>query len=253
MNITYELYRKTNDNTECLICNNKNATGNKRIRVYYDGELVDDEGIHLDSEGNEYFQIKNPYYNDNGGTFANRPKDAVRAIQDGYGDVFVKNECFGTGVSFETVYRYVDREYGSKAREQTLSVFEHAKFEYAIRFGVKGSKEGMRYVDKNHQLISLDASNGDTTTFTFSNENEAHKYKTATLKIAQDNFNKLRESITGSNDVTGLIDWISVSPFSKGGKYDKGHIVNAVFFAMLQEWKDNKTDTYTFEVVQTMN
>lgn len=250
MNITYELYKKNKNTNECLICNDKNADGYKRIRVYYDGDLVDDESVHLDGEGNEYFQIKNPYYQGNGGSFANRPKDAIQAIQDGYGDVFVKNDCFGTGVSFETVYRYIDRDYGSKAREQTLSAFEGVNFEYAIRFGIKGSKDGMRYVNSEYMLIS--SGQIDENALTFQQESEAVKYKDKILIIAQKGFEALKNTMSGPNDVAALYEWMSESPFCKGGEFDKGHIANAVFFAMLQEWQENKTDTFAFEVVQTI-
>ncbi len=253
-NIRYELYRKSN-NTE-LLSTNPTGTSANRIRVYQDGTLTDDESVHFDGEGREYFQIRNPYTTENGGSFANRPKDAITAIRDGFGDIFVNNSCFGLGTSFETVYRYVDREYGAKAREQTLAAFSNASFEYAIRFGLKagasaasGDKSGIRYVNKNNMLGTPEIL---PDTLTFGDEALAEKYKDATLKTVDMNLEKLEQTVNAPSDITKLVDWINSSPFKQGGAYGKGHVVNAVFFAKLQEWQECMTDTYVFEVVQVI-
>ena len=247
MNIKFQLYRSTEDNSEVCIENDTNLSSSpyNKVRVYYDGKYIYEESILVDGIGNEYYQIRNPYCEN--GSFANRPKDAVKAISEGYGDVFVRNECLGTGNAFETVYRYIDRNYGELVRTQTLGVFDDAKFEYVVRLNLKGAKSGIYYIDRNHQLTE----NSDEANY-FSDENEAIKYKDMTLKAAKTNFNKLKRSITGPTDATGLFTWLNDSEFGKDGTYNSNHIVYAVFFAMLQEWQEDKKNSFSLEAVQTI-
>ena len=246
MNIKFELYRNTRNDTELLVDNENGHSIYNKIRVYYDGKHMYDESIHVDGEGNYYYEIRNPYCEN--GSFANRPKDAIRAIKEGYGDIFVKNECFGTGMTFESVYRYIDRDYGNTVKEQTLSVFNEAKFEYAVRFGIKGSKEGIRYVNKNHHLVSANSEEA----VSFAEESIATQYKNNAIKVVTTEFENLKKSLNSSMDVGGIVKWINNSDFTKDGKYPPNHIVYALFFALLQEWQENKSDTYVLEVVQTI-
>lgn len=118
--------------------------------------IVDDVSheIYTMKDGTKYFEIFNPYVNDDDDDLARyfygRITDGIRSIRDGYahallGEVNPQN-VFSQPV---TPIYILDEEKGEEYRQKTIEGFKDAEFGYAIRFGNKHSFVGYWYIDED--------------------------------------------------------------------------------------------------------
>lgn len=151
-------------------------SGERRVKF----ENGRDHCVNLDENGYEYFAIYNPFTDKNYILFIGKIKDAIEAIRQGYGDVLQTKGIFGN--FSEQVYRFVDREYGEKLRQQTIGGWKSAEFGYGIKFYANvNSFSGGSLVSKN-----METSEDFSSILYFSDQDEAEKCKEKIIEKAND-------------------------------------------------------------------
>lgn len=102
--------------------------------------------------------------------FEYRPKDALQAIEEGYGH-FISNDAFP--LSFSLVYILDEQEKAQKLREFTLELWKDVEFKYCLEI-INYSIGGMLLYGLNGQQLHLDTMNEEPLF-----ETEEHVWKTA--------------------------------------------------------------------------
>lgn len=159
-----------------------------RYAIFADGTAK--VRIDSDENGNEYFQIENPYarVEDDKSLasykqrhFYNLIKDAIQAIREDYADAIIcKDQTVG---GFIKVVRFVDEAVGREYRNKTLNGWKNTKFGCALRAGCKNSWSGYSLIGNNGEKLGILS---NTIKYrTFANEEDAIGYATELLDIAK--------------------------------------------------------------------
>lgn len=160
------------------------------VRVRFE-ETGDDHCTEMDENGQRYFAIPNiinPKWQEciMGTLFVGRIKDAYESIVRGHGDVIGTTQMFGPlGFQTESVYRYVDREYGEALRMKTLEGWKDTIFGYNVSFGYNNSMSGPNPVMKDDTLYSPLAQDKRELIRFFEDEEAAQLYIDAKMAIAK--------------------------------------------------------------------
>jgi DNA repair exonuclease SbcCD nuclease subunit len=190
--------------------------------------------VNTNKEGKEYFAIPNPYINNPENSpikqlFVGRIKDAITAIREGQGDVLNISGMFGPA---ESVYRFIDRQYGEELRQKTIEGWKNTEFGYSLKFGYLNSMSGSRFINKEYQILSLFE---DQNSYIFFNtEEEAEQTKQEILLKAQEMFNKWKKVENTDNEKEYLNQYFDESIYAK------------VWYAM------SENEPYKLEVVQAI-
>lgn len=90
--------------------------------------------IRIDEDGREFFDVPNLLHHPEerkNQFFHYRVKDAINTVQNGDGDTIAKIKPFG----YDSIIRYLDREYGEKIRSTFLEKWNGARFTHLICIG----------------------------------------------------------------------------------------------------------------------
>jgi len=157
-------------------------------------ENGEDYCVEIDKNGREYFPIPNPYTDYPLKLFNDRIKDAITAVREGHGDCLVVESIFG--FKTDSVYRFVDREYGEYIRQQTIDGFKNTDFGYSLKFGYLNSMNSGLYISKDGKSLLSAFDNQDNYNY-FNTMKEAEEYKKEIINAAQkivDEYIKLKEN-----------------------------------------------------------
>jgi hypothetical protein len=212
----------------------------------YDSERVkfengEDYCVSTDKEGKKYFPIPNVYINNPENDpfkmlFCGRIKDAITAIKEGHGDVLSIGGIFG---ACESVYRFVDREYGEELRQKTIERFKNTEFGYSLKFGYLALMSGSRFVSKDNKILSIFE---DQNNYKFFNtEEDAEKFR----KYIIDEATKLSNNYLSIKE-NGIEEQIKES-----AKFIREHtIFSEIAYAIIRNQDGN--NCWNLEVVQAI-
>ena len=218
-----------------------------KIAIYDDnGKQIDCCTIQTNDDGKEYYCPSNPH--DKFGLFANKPKDAIECIRNGFGDALKRSMVFGF-IGSNRVVRFIDRQYGEEIRRKTIEEWKDTKFAYGVKFSYINSFGDGRLVMKDKSLMSWNDDIKDV--LSFDNEEDAALF----IKEVNEKANKYSEKYNALKR-TGDSNWDYehiYKPFldSIKGKMNNGE--NSVYwnaFCGLCEIKGGGKFDYKMEVVQ---
>lgn len=118
--------------------------------------------IHKTPEGEEYFEINNPYFKSSGDAikddmaelFYNRFTDAIQAVRDGYAHAILGNpNPINVFQRQSRPIYFLDETLGEEYRQKTIKGFKDAKFGFNVKFGSKNSFGGYNLLDKDLKSI----------------------------------------------------------------------------------------------------
>lgn len=184
-----------------------NESGEKRVKFLdyksTNGKYID-YCVNKDDEGNEYFPIPNMKNCDRLFLFNDRIQDAIECIREGEGDVLNSNKTGCALFGGDSVYRFVNRQYGEQMRKKTIEGWNGTKFGYGLKFGYKNSFNSGSLLDtKGDRYYGLD----NQIKLTFNTESEAETYKEKILNTAKrlnDRYGILK--INNSNRIDKFLD-----------------------------------------------
>lgn len=95
--------------------------------------------IHIDSNGNKYIYLKNPF--NEYGMFTFNIEDTVKCIRNSYGDVLIQKNIF---VKTEHVIYFLDRKIGEEYRTKFINGWKNTEFSSVyivnnIKFDIHGN------------------------------------------------------------------------------------------------------------------
>ena len=181
-----------------------------------------------DKNGEYVFNVQNTI-NDNK-SFFGAIKDAIESIRNGEGDILGSDVMFA---NIESVYRYLDRNYGEKMRMKTIENFKNVIFGYSIRVYNKFDS-CIRSLSSNNEIIPLDQPNY----IYFDNYDDAEKFKNDIIEqvyVLNNDFKKAKDDLR-----------LFITLKSKAKKQGIMHIINYMHTALINN------DLYELKVVQAI-
>ena len=139
--------------------------------------------VEVNDDGKEYFSIPNVKDSENQ-LFLNKIKDCIEAIRNDDGDVISINDSGLAFLGGEDVYKFVDREYGEKLRQQTIKGWENTKFCYIIEKGYKNSFNSPREVKENGSYF-IDGIDNKEDRLIFNTQKEAEKFLNEVYELSE--------------------------------------------------------------------
>ena len=226
--------------------------GDIRVKFYReDGSVFTDHCTELDKDTCQmYFSIPNmikPRWGESilDAMFVGRIHDAYKAIVQGHGDVIGSTQFFGPlGFKTESVYRFVDREYGEAMRAKTLEGWKDSIFGYKVVFGNNSSMSGPNTITEDDWLYSAFGGDEQSPMRFFETEEDAQAYVNTKMAIAK----PLAEEyalLTTDDDRKVFFE----KHFPDKGSHQ--NIIWDLFYALNREHEDSE-NRFTFEVRQSV-
>lgn len=206
--------------------------------------------IILDKFGKECFVLPNwrsPHESNKYFMFSNHIVDAITEIRDGYADRIETNFNGFDGLIFNTrptqfrLYRYIDREFGDKLKNESINGWKNVTFCYSIVIYNPNSLNGKRFVS-----VDYDYWDGISEILHFDTYQEAQE----TVDMIVNKSKEFASLICGVDDKEITYDeYVSmVSEYPNIIRY--GSESGYIFDYNNRESTNSDTDSYVIQIIQ---